>query len=79
MVRAIAGPGLADDEQAALAGGDGLAFLGDDFRHDAEEGAGGGAGFGGDGAGDGRDEDAAPVSVCHQVSTMGQRSLPTSR
>ncbi len=53
------GPWAADDEQAAVAGGDGMAFFGDDFRLDAEEGAGGGAGLGGDCAGDGRDEDGA--------------------
>jgi len=58
-----------------VTGGDGMAFFGDDFRLDAEEGARGRAGLGGDCAGDGRDENGA-VSVCHQVSTMGQRLWP---
>ena len=49
-------PGLADDEQAALAGLHGCAFFGDDFRHDSEEGHCRGAGFGGYGAGDGREQ-----------------------
>ena len=41
-------PGFADDEEAALAWGDGFALLGDDFGDDSEEGFGGGAGLGGD-------------------------------
>ena len=57
------GPGLADDEQAAAAGGDGFAFFGDDFRLDAEEGARGRAGLGGDCAGDGRDHDGAGLGL----------------
>ena len=57
------GPGLADDEQSAVAGGDGDALAGDDLGLDAEEGAGGGAGLGGDRAGDGRDEDGAGLGL----------------
>lgn len=53
------GPGLFDDEEAAGAFGDFMAFAGDDGGLNAEEGSGGGAGFGGDGARDGGDHDAA--------------------
>ena len=70
-----AGPRFADDEFASGVCGNGVALVVDNFGEDAKEGQGGGAGFGWVAPGRGAIM-MPPVSVCHQVSTMGQRFWP---
>ena len=75
MPRSIPGHGLVITSQPPVPVGDRLAVFVDDLGHDAGQRLGATAGLGGIAPGSGVIM-MPPVSVCHQVSTIGQRSPP---